>query len=68
MVELTARILVGHVDPNIIKLYTHIADQQSKDAIRKAFPERARHRGGDGADDGSSERAQNMHRKSEGHG
>lgn len=50
--EPIVRAMVGHVDPNIIKLYTHVADKQSRSAMDKILPGKARHRGGDGAQDG----------------
>jgi integrase len=58
---------VGHVDDEIMKHYTHIADQQSRSAMDKILPGQARRQGGDGAEDGGSKSAQNVHRKRDGH-
>lgn len=43
---------VGHVDEDIMKLYTHIADQQSRSAMDKMLPDNVHH-GGDADDNGS---------------
>jgi hypothetical protein len=61
------RTWVGHVDEEIMKVYTHIADRQSRAAMDKMLPRAAVHSGGDGADGGGSKRAQNVHRKRDCH-
>ena len=35
--EAVVRQWVGHVDPQVLKLYTHIADQQSKAFMDRLF-------------------------------
>jgi integrase len=37
--EAIVRKWAGHVDPEIIRIYTHIADQQSRDALDQIFPD-----------------------------
>jgi integrase len=37
------RTWVGHVDDEIMKLYTHIADQQSRSAMDKMLPSKKPH-------------------------
>jgi integrase len=61
------RTWVGHVDEEIMKVYMHIADQQSRAAMDTMLPAQGGHRGGDDANGGTSKRAQNVHRKRDCH-
>ncbi len=47
--ESVVRSWVGHVDPTILRLYTHISSQISQDRIRRlGIPDSSQHpRGGD---------------------
>jgi integrase len=43
------KVWVGHVDDEILRLYTHIADQQSRSAIDKMLPGKEQHCSREGA-------------------
>lgn len=63
--EPIVRAWVGHVDHEIIRHYTHVADQQSRRAINQILPAEAASHGGDACHEAGSLRAQNVHRKAD---
>ncbi|MEX2308416.1 MAG: site-specific integrase [Pirellulales bacterium] len=65
--ESVVREWVGHVDPEIMKIYIHIADKYSRSAMHEILPGKGPSHGGDGAHAGGSDCAQNVHRKEDCH-
>ena len=63
--EVIVRDWVGHVDPEIIRVYTHIADQQSRGAMNRLFPANSAQNQADQDQNSDSPRAQNVRRKEE---
>jgi len=63
--EPIVRDWVGHVDHEIIKHYTHIADQQSRSAIDTILPGKTSLQHSDSPNSQELKRAQNVHRKAD---
>jgi integrase len=60
--ETFVRDWVWHVDPEIMKIYTHIADKQSRSAMDQILPSKTGRHGDAGNEHESSNRAQNVRR------